>query len=405
MYKSLQIENFQSHKNSIVEFDKNVTAIVGLNNHGKSALLKALRKVVRDEPDGTNFISNVPDKASFMKITLLNNDNSYVIREVKRGLKEGDNCYKVVTSDDKEFDFHKFAKTGIPQEVLDVLDISQPQTFGNTLFDLNFQKQLDDLFLVSGDGLSSIRSKVLSKITGVDVVQRGIQVGKLKENDINKEMKSLSKQKQEFLTVLEKYTLLDEYAASAEKAFKKLDSLTTKASDISYYGQCKNYITYTQDKVISLKDLINQLSSFTEIEKVKVLQSKVRSCKKIFEVNQKLIKADRITSIYVDIDFDRLSNLFKIIDKARLASVHTFHIKKLGDFCSVKFPDTNKLKEQQKILEKFREVATKYEKLQSDQAVLLYVISANEKDLNKVNKEILDLKKELRVCPLCQKPF
>ena len=99
-FHKLNIKDFQSHKNSIVEFDRHVTAIIGLNNHGKSAILKALRKLVRNEPSGNAFVRNLPDTAKFTSIKLFidSNDTNNVEIERRVGTNSTvsvDNMYRV----------------------------------------------------------------------------------------------------------------------------------------------------------------------------------------------------------------------------------------------------------------------------------------------------------------------
>ena len=77
MIKTLTISNFQSHRKSSVEFSDTVTAFVGLNNHGKSAIFRALKKLVRNEPEGVSFIR---DGEAICEITLDSSDHQVVRR-------------------------------------------------------------------------------------------------------------------------------------------------------------------------------------------------------------------------------------------------------------------------------------------------------------------------------------
>jgi exonuclease SbcC len=58
MIKALFIRNFQSHKNSNLEFVPGVNVIVGLSSSGKSAILRALRWLIWNRPLGNEFRSN-----------------------------------------------------------------------------------------------------------------------------------------------------------------------------------------------------------------------------------------------------------------------------------------------------------------------------------------------------------
>lgn len=51
----LRIQNFQAHKDTTIEFDR-ITTIVGPSDIGKSAVLRALKWVAKNEPNGTSFV-------------------------------------------------------------------------------------------------------------------------------------------------------------------------------------------------------------------------------------------------------------------------------------------------------------------------------------------------------------
>jgi len=55
MIKYLQIQNFQSHKDSLLEFDPGVNVIVGSSDSGKTAVIRALRWLVWNRPSGDAF--------------------------------------------------------------------------------------------------------------------------------------------------------------------------------------------------------------------------------------------------------------------------------------------------------------------------------------------------------------
>jgi exonuclease SbcC len=54
--KRLVIDNFQSHQHTEVEFGSGLNVVVGPSDFGKSALVRALRWVLYNEPRGANFI-------------------------------------------------------------------------------------------------------------------------------------------------------------------------------------------------------------------------------------------------------------------------------------------------------------------------------------------------------------
>ena len=64
MLEKLRIINFQKHEDLTVSFDDRITTIVGPSDVGKSAVLRALRWVLTNQPDGSGFIREGEKNAS-----------------------------------------------------------------------------------------------------------------------------------------------------------------------------------------------------------------------------------------------------------------------------------------------------------------------------------------------------
>jgi exonuclease SbcC len=214
MLKSLEIHNFQSHRDTKVVFSEGLTCFQGLNNHGKSVIFRALKKVVRNKPTGSNFVSDWADTCTI----ILETDKGTVTRKIRSVQATDANMYIIGESEE-------YASFGldIPPAVLACLGISQPQTFSNVDLDINFQSQLDVMFLVQGDGLPSLRGKVLSRVTGVDVAQRGIQKSAALEREHTKDINTTTKDINGFLLNLKEYDNVDELQADVENLRIKMD--------------------------------------------------------------------------------------------------------------------------------------------------------------------------------------
>ena len=85
MLQNLTIKNFQSHKDTRVEFDPRLTVLVGSSNHGKTAVLRALCWIVRNRPRGKAFIRHGADAA---EVRLEADGATIVRRKDRRGLNE-----------------------------------------------------------------------------------------------------------------------------------------------------------------------------------------------------------------------------------------------------------------------------------------------------------------------------
>lgn len=129
MIYSLEINNFQSHKYSRLEFSEGVNVIVGTSDSGKTAVLRALRWVVNNRPSGNDFRSTWGGETSVQLVT----DDGIVIRNKDKAEK-----YSIGVAGKKDIEFKAFG-TNVPQEVSDVLNISE----------INLQGQMDAPFLLS----------------------------------------------------------------------------------------------------------------------------------------------------------------------------------------------------------------------------------------------------------------
>ena len=396
MLKYTHIKNFQSHKDTTIEFSSNVTAIVGLNNNGKSAIFRALQKVIRNIPDGKLFISDWSNSCEIILAT----DLGVITRSVKSTNTNDANKYSV-----NEVDFVKF-KTTIPVEVKEKFTVSDIQKFGDVEFDLNFQNQFDDEFLVVGSGLASVRGKILGRIIKTDSVQRAVQLASSSEKSLVQEYKYNKEQKEKLSLQLVKYNFLDNvivcYSGVKEKLDvleikkNKIDKLKSILSDILIITKkaklCKVKLSYLNiipgvDKIIATKHVLevckNALNIYESFKRVKVL-SKVQIDVDTKDIKDKintlrlcrdlLVKHKKIDSLNIYIDFFNLPNITNVLKKMnyfiKLEGYHEF-----TDDCSCSIEEKNNV-------------------LYTTEYTLLAVV--NELDKFKV---------ELGVCPLCNQTF
>ena len=54
--KKIILENFQSHKYSVIELNEELNVIVGPSDSGKSAIIRGLKWALYNEPSGDYFI-------------------------------------------------------------------------------------------------------------------------------------------------------------------------------------------------------------------------------------------------------------------------------------------------------------------------------------------------------------
>lgn len=419
MIKQINIKNFQSHKDSTLEFSEDVTAIVGLNNHGKSVVLRALQKCIRDIPNGTSFITDTPVQENECNVTITS-DEGIVIRKIKNDESNDANMYIVDRGDEKE-EYAKFGRTGIPVEVLDCLPTAPLQVFGDVEIDLNFANQLDPLFLMVGTGLPSLRGKVLGKASGVDKVQRAITIGSSEGKKLKNTIKNLEVQQDDTNNKLLAYQDLDnqlgqviicenqwlvikkskEEVEAIQKGKDSIHTIVVNAKilqetlnklDLTNILQNKSDLTllYTQhDKAIKVDEL-KKSRDRAVIEEEKIA-SQLPSME---EFNTFLIKNNAILNQLLK--FQQVVVQLNVIDQS---------LPRIDEV----FPDLLLMQEMlKKDKEHYDKVILAVNNISATKQKLL-VLDPEIYDLEKQEKDTvfeLDLyKQEIKVCPTCNRPW
>lgn len=123
MLQRLRLRDFQVHENLDLVLDPHITCIIGASDVGKSAILRALRWVMTNQPAGDAFVRHGADVA-FVELTV---DGRIVTR--RRGKSE--NVYLF----DKET-YKSFGAAAVPDTLARFLNVGP----------VNFQGQLDPPF-------------------------------------------------------------------------------------------------------------------------------------------------------------------------------------------------------------------------------------------------------------------
>lgn len=162
MLERIYIQNFQAHTKTKVEFSEGVTTIIGQSDIGKSAILRALRWLCLNSPQGSAFITD-GEKGCAVKLVV---DGQTITR--KR--TQNDNVYAINDQVYKAFG------QGVPQAVQDLLAVT----------DLNFQQQHDAPFWLS---LSPGEvSRQLNEIVDLGIIDKALTFATKRVRDTRKEL-------------------------------------------------------------------------------------------------------------------------------------------------------------------------------------------------------------------------
>jgi len=192
----LAITNFQSYEKAVI-YPGSINIIIGRNNSGKTAILRALRLLFFNEPEGSDFV-RYGAKDAIVEVVY----DGHVIKRVKGA----QNIY--------ELDGSVFSNFGrdIPQEIVSVLGFSAVKV-DRKVYELNYESAHEAPFFVSETQVTAgkIFSKLGEKVIGdLVVLDLAINAANSELRKLNTELAVLSKQKENVLNEVSKYSKLDE---------------------------------------------------------------------------------------------------------------------------------------------------------------------------------------------------
>lgn len=154
MINKLKIENFQSHRETELEFHPGVNVIVGSSDMGKSAVIRALYWACNNKPSGDGFRSHWEGDTA-VRVTF---PDGWVERSKSGKTK---NQYRLETKGNEVEVFNSFNQT-VPDEIVQLINMD----------DLNWHLQMSTPFLLSAR--AGEVAKYLNSIVNLDVIDRTV---------------------------------------------------------------------------------------------------------------------------------------------------------------------------------------------------------------------------------------
>ena len=156
MIEAAEIQYYQSHESTMVEFSPGVNVIKGRSHAGKSSVIRAIRWAVLNQPRGVNFVSHFKGKKDQTSVALQFPEDKYVIRQRKGTTVNG---YSSSAGD------FEAMRSDVPEEIEAITQMNQ----------INVQMQGDPYFMLNMT--PGKVAKELNKLVGLDVIDE--KLGKL----------------------------------------------------------------------------------------------------------------------------------------------------------------------------------------------------------------------------------
>ncbi len=262
----LILENFQSHKYTVLDFTKGLNSIVGPTDSGKTAIFRAIKWALYNEPQGDYFVREGENETS---VTLYFTNG---IR-VKRYRKKSKNGYELTYPDNQNLVFEGFGNK-VPEEIVEATGIRKISLTPSEDRSLNMAEQLDGPFLLSET--PALKASAIGKLVDADVIDYALVELNADLRTKNRDLKNEEEALDQIGKELETY----EYLVDLELIIDKVDNIR----DI------------IKDKDLRLKDLEAYSRNLGPIRDDKKLMEENLEKLKIIDILEK--KYNKLTNIY-----------------------------------------------------------------------------------------------------------
>lgn len=283
--KTIEIENFQSHKDSFIELDPYLNVIVGPSDSGKTSIIRAIKWVLCNEPSGSSFVREGED---LTRVSLVFNDSTRVERERNKTK----NIYRIFYPNGRDLELSGFGLS-VPKEVEAASGVRKVKLDKDFTKSINIAEQLDGPFLLSEK--NSTKAGVIGGLVGVDIIDESVvdvlrdlrnlgleeksnqdEIDQLNEKleeftDLDNQLKKLERLKENYRDIeskIEKKKLLEKYKKNLEvygleelelvKLLKSLEGLDrSKDIERSLSEDIRNYRHYLDLKLKSQRNEAN----------------------------------------------------------------------------------------------------------------------------------------------------
>ena len=305
MIDILQLNNFQSHKKTVLELHPNVNVIVGSSDGGKTAIIRALRWLAKNRPVGDAFrshwggdtIVSAEIENQLVQRKKTKSDNQYIlvsdVEEAMAGNKEVEEIYEGFGQD-------------VPDDIFRVLGFDE----------LNMQFQMDSPFLLSKT--SGEVSRYLNSVMSLDIIDICNKNLISMQRKSNQKIQIIKKQRQELNDQLQEFDNLD-----------KIEELVSRAEEIQ--ENINAYKKEREELSLLLESIEKYSKSLAELGDVKKDEALVnKAIEVIEEYNESYDNREALSKLITNID-NQSQKLLKLKNKLK-ALKQELH-EKMPDQC------------------------------------------------------------------------
>jgi DNA repair protein SbcC/Rad50 len=266
MIQKIKLQNFQNHEDTEVQFAPGVNIIVGKSDSGKSAIIRALRWVIDNKPQGDGFRSHWGGDT---QVSLFVEDN-----EIRRLRTASKNEYHL-----KDMVF-KAMGNSLPEEITDAISMDS----------VNSQFQIDLPFLFSESPGEVAR--YFNRIAGLDKIDSSLKEVQSRINNENRKIQHLQEDLEIQKIEVEKYRNLSNLQKVYDRISQKREKQNRLSDKIDKIIEIIETLTKVQKMIHTLPDTTQFRPIIISLEDK--LESEKQNKKKEITIDNILIELNAV---------------------------------------------------------------------------------------------------------------
>lgn len=254
--KKIKLQNFQSHKDTEILLDKGLTVILGPTDQGKSAIVRALKWVLYNEPRGTDFITA---GCKTCRVSLEMSNGAVIIRE-----RDGSKNRYILQRDGQEQVFEGFG-VNVPSEITNAHGIPKIQIDTDKSTIVNLAEQLEPPFLLSETGGN--RAKALGRLIGIHIIDAAQRFTLRDLVEAQQHHKALNMAIDELQKELTQYGDLHIIEAKIRQQEGILKDLRDRGALYARLSQIRSRLVPAEEEIREINELLTKLGFLESLSK------------------------------------------------------------------------------------------------------------------------------------------
>lgn len=409
MIRGIKLVGFQSHIDTSINLTEGLNVITGPSDSGKTAIIRAVRWVALNEPQGGAVVNQ---SVGYAQVTIITDTG--VVTKVRN---KGKVRYEInIDGENISYD-----KSEIPQEVYRILGINKT-SFGDVEVVLPFAFQLDAPFLISSP--ASFGGKVLGKICNADTVELAVKKSSREVSQANEAKRQTEKTIEETKLALQSYENLQEVEQRLQQCRELVTGIEKGIVNRDTLSKLHSSYISAYEKLNAVRDTVHLLSEIPQrAEEVSALELHAVRYNRLLNLYSKYNAANsHLNSVQNVINktqtFEQATLCLEFIEEVRK------RLQRLQSLREVYKNNETKLKAlREKInvsrgveaglelldaLHATQERLNRITALRNAYANILNAIKANADEITNYKQAVDTLQGEwdkIDVCPLCERPM